>query len=135
MRNNLIPKRTFFFFFFEEQKKFNFNKISEFQIDPSIKLIGVDFYFPLSSDKVKVLLGDDVISFFYFLSKVDFIERKPPQLEQDHSPIPIYIGQNFVSNRYGSESNKKSTRALHSTKCFYDNVRSKTIRKKEVVCL
>ena len=74
-----------------------------------IKLISVDSHFPISSDKVKVLLGMTL-----FL---------------------VYISQNFVSNRYGNESNKKSTRALHSTKCFYDNVRSKTIRKKEVVCL
>ena len=91
----------------------------------------VDSHFPISSGKVKVLLGDDVISFFYFLSKEDFIEKRPPQLEQDHSPIPIYISQNFVSNRYGNESNIRRTRALHSSKCFYDNVRSKTIRKKK----
>ena len=37
----------------------------------------VDSHFPISSGKFKVLLGDDVISFFYFLSKEDFIERKP----------------------------------------------------------
>ena len=37
----------------------------------------VDSHFPISSDKVKVLLGDDVTSFFYILRKEDFIERKP----------------------------------------------------------
>ena len=42
-----------------------------------IKLISVDSHFPISSDKVKVLLGDDVISFFYFLSKEYFTDRKP----------------------------------------------------------
>ena len=89
----------------------------------------VDSHFPISSGKVKVLLGDDVISFFYFLRKEDFIEREPPQLQQDHSPIPICISQNFVSNRYGNESSKKSRRSLHSSKCFSNNVAANQLEK------
>ena len=47
-----------------------------------IKLTSVDSHFQISSDKVKVLLGDDVISFIYFLSKEDFIDRKPHNCEK-----------------------------------------------------
>ena len=87
-----------------------------------IKLISVDSHFPISSDKVKV---------FFVPQK----KKKKKKGLLGMTLFLIYISQNFVSNRYGNESNKKSTRALHSTKCFYDNVRSKTIRKKEVVCV
>ena len=37
----------------------------------------VDSHFPISSGKVKVLLGDDVISFFNFLSKEDLLKESP----------------------------------------------------------